>query len=164
MMSISLLNFAIVIAAQFIFLLIHAIAVGETEKLPKYILRGMLIGLPFGILFDLIAGKWLGVFDYELGFTWWFLIINGAFSYGLACANVLLLYHHNVAHVYLWAVALGAFYEIVNFMFAVWNWTFYANPVWEYLIVILLLYPIFVLGLVVILGIVYRGHYRVLNS
>jgi hypothetical protein len=164
MISTALLNFVIVIVAQFIFLLIHSIAVGETEKLPKYILRGVLIGLPFGVLFDLVVGRWLGVFDYELGFVWWFLIINGAFSYGLACANVLLLYHHNAAHVYLWSVALGAFYEAVNAMFAVWHWTFSANLIGEYLVVILLLYPIFVLGLIVILGIAFRGHFRLIGG
>jgi hypothetical protein len=51
---------------------------------------GALGGIPFGILFDSICGRYLGIFQYELsGMT--FFITNAIISYGLAIATALRL-------------------------------------------------------------------------
>ena len=117
-------NFLIVITAQLLFLLLHARALGQTRELPRYVLLGIAIGIPFGALFDVIFGKWLEVFTYEIGFVWWFLLINGAFSYGLMIANVCLLFKHPFVKLYLWSILLAACYEITNWFFPVWRWEF----------------------------------------
>ena len=132
-------NFLVVISTQLIIFLVHAYKVGELSNIKKYLLKGLALGLPFGIIFDLIVGWQLGFFDYTFGFTPLFLVVNGILSYGLMIANVYLLYHHSLWHVYSWSVVIGASYELINYFFPVWQWTF-ATPAIEHLAVILVAY------------------------
>lgn len=134
-----ILSFFVVAFSQLMFFIIHAYSVGESDKISKYLKIGVLIGLPFGIIFDLIIGKTIGMFHYELGFVWWFLIINGIFSYGFMIANVLLLKGHSLPHMYFWSAGLGLTYEVVNWRFSVWEWDF-ASSFLEYLFVIFIAY------------------------
>lgn len=132
-------SFTVVVLSQLIFFCLHAYLVGETDKIIKYLKIGALLGLPFGVLFDIVVGKMAGVFYYEFGFAWWFLIINGVFSFGFMMANVLLLRGHSLLHMYLWSVGLGLTYEIVNWKFPVWHWNF-APTYLEYTVVVLAAY------------------------
>jgi len=130
-----LFNFTIVIAVQLVFFVIHAAMVGELRSIGKYLLLGAIAGLPLGIAFDLFVGLQVGIFTYTIGFPLWFLIINGIFSYGFMVANVFLLHNHTVTHMFWWSFALGMVYEICNYFFPVWEWTF--GTVWfEYSVVI----------------------------
>lgn len=130
-----MVNFSIIIAVQLLFFIVHAAKVGESKKISKYLLSGAILGLPFGIAFDLIVGQKIGIFTYTIGFPLWFLVINGIFSYGFMVANVFLLHYHSVTHMLLWSIALSIVYEICNYFFPVWEWTF--NQMWlEYVVVI----------------------------
>jgi len=154
-----LLSFTVVIAVQLFFFIIHAVSVNRKAQVFNYLRKGMLIGLPFGIIFDLVIGKHFGLFDYKLGYELWFLIINGIFSYGFMLANVILLHRHSLKHMYLWSVGLAVIYEIINYFFPVWEWTFWSTKM-EYATVILLLYAGLTWGMMLVLRMVYRIHFR----
>lgn len=94
----------------------------------------MLIGIVFGITFDLIVGKFFGIYSYFLGFGFPFIIINGALSFGLMQANTLLMQKTRFIHFYIWTLIVVAVYEITNYYFPVWAWEF-ASPRVELLIV-----------------------------
>jgi hypothetical protein len=157
----NLINFLIVIIVQLIFFLIHAYAVGEMSKVKKYLLKGMVIGLPFGVACDLLFGHAFGLWNYELGYTWWFLTINGIFSYGFMFANIFLLYHHSLKHFYFWSVGVGIAYEVANYLFPVWEWTF-GTPVLEYLVIVIFAYTLISVGMMATLKLFYCTHFRLL--
>lgn len=156
-----LTNFLVVVVSQFIFLLIHARTAGASEEIPKLLMKGLIFGLVFGVVFDLIVGKWAGVFEYEIGFIWWFLIINGLFSYGLMMANVLLLHKHSLLHLIGWSMMVGTVYEIANYFFPVWSWTFMQNSALEYMLVILFAYTGLTLTMMIVMQIIYTNHFRI---
>jgi hypothetical protein len=135
-----LINFLLVIVGQLVFLLIQTKTLGLFRELPKYLLLGITIGVPFGVIFDLLVGKTLGVFSYEIGFVWWFLVINGAFSYGFMIANTCLLFRHRLASVYQWSIGLAVYYELLNWLFPVWSWELFSAPAANYIFMILLGY------------------------
>jgi len=130
-----LFNFSIVVLIQLAFFLVHTLAVNEQKNFFRYLLKGMLLGLPFGICFDLVFGKYVGVFTYTIGFPLWILAINGLLSYGFMIANVLLLQRYSLFGTLGWSIGLGLVYEISNYFLPVWKWTF-AEPMLEYFIVI----------------------------
>ncbi|USN87522.1 MAG: hypothetical protein H6779_03860 [Candidatus Nomurabacteria bacterium] len=132
-------NLSVVVLFQLIFFIVHAAVAKEKANIFKYLSIGILLGLPFGIAFDFIFGKSIGVFDYGAGFVLWFLFVNGFLSYGIMMANVLLLKHYSLLQVYLWSIALGFTYEVVNWKFPVWEWTFSSETI-EYLVVIFAAY------------------------
>ncbi len=134
-----LINFSIVIVIQLLFFIVHAYFVKELKNTGRYLLLGALVGIPFGIAFDLAVGLYTGIFTYTIGFPLWFLIINGLLSYGFMIANVFLLHNHTVHHMFIWSALLGVVYEITNYFFPVWEWTF-GTPLFEYSIVILAAY------------------------
>ncbi|MEY3784033.1 MAG: hypothetical protein RLZZ230_355 [Candidatus Parcubacteria bacterium] len=150
-----LLNFAILICLQLFFFVIHAVSVGEKKQIFTYLGKGMLLGLPFGIIFDLVVGKYFGLFDYELGYQMWFLVLNGIFSYGFMTANVILLRQHSLLHMYFWSSGLGLIYEIINHFFPVWQFTF-GSALTEWISVVFVLYTGLIWLIMVALRLVYR--------
>ncbi|MEY2665508.1 MAG: hypothetical protein RLZZ480_613 [Candidatus Parcubacteria bacterium] len=154
------LSFFIVITVQFLFFVIHSLAVGERNTILKHTFQGMALGVPFGICFDLLVGEFLGLYTYAEGFNLPFLFINGLFSYGFMIANVRLLYHHSLLHTYLWSVCLAVVYELTNYIFPVWNWTFLPSAAFEYAIVILVLYAGITVLMMGALKLIYRVHFR----
>lgn len=153
------LSFIVVISVQLFFFVFHAVSVNRKAQVFAYLRKGMLLGLPFGIAADLFLGKVIFIHDYEIGFKVWFLIINGIFSYGFMAANVILLHRHSLHHMYLWSVGLASVYEITNYFFPVWEWTF-GSAVMEYAVVILLLYAGLTWGMMLMLRMVYRIPFR----
>lgn len=133
------LNFVVVVVVQLACLLAHAALVGRISSVPKVLAQGLVIGLPFGLVTDFIWGRLVGVFTYQLGFIPWFLVLNGLFSYGVWMANVLLLRKNSFIHVYLVSVMLAVVYEVANYYWPVWEWTF-GVPYVEYGVVIFILY------------------------
>lgn len=82
------LNFAAIVFFQIIVLL----AMGSRHRLKRdYVIRvffiSMLLGVPTGILFDLLIGRGAGIFSYFLEQNLVFLILNGMLSYGSAVAT-----------------------------------------------------------------------------
>jgi hypothetical protein len=155
-----LINFSVVIGIQLLFFIIHAFLVNEQKNIVKYLVLGALAGLPFGILFDLIVGLHIGIFTYPVGFPLWFLIINGIFSYGFMIANVFLLHNHTVNHMFLWSAALGLVYEITNYFFPVWEWTF--GTFWlEYGVVIFAAYFGFAWLMMCMLQVVFGTQFKI---
>ena len=112
-----ILNFVVVVCVQLLFLLVYAAAVGAIKSVPKLLVWGIVIGLPFGLVIDLVWGKWVGVFTYQLGFVPWFLLLNGLFSYGVWMANVLLLRKSNFDKLYCMSFLLAVVYETTNYNF-----------------------------------------------
>lgn len=158
-----LASFFLIITIQFIFFATHAYLVGEGSMLFTHLKRGMVLGLPFGIVLDLLCGHWLGLWDYTLGFTWWFLIINGLFSYGFMVANVFLLTHHSFIHMYTWSICLAVVYEITNYFLPVWEWTFFSNPWLEFTAVILIGYAGLTTLMMGVMRVAYKFHFRLLT-
>jgi hypothetical protein len=127
-------NFAIVVVMQFILFLLHAWYEKRLSDVPRILFLSVMVGILFGIVFDLIVGKFLSFFEYELGFTLLFLILNGALSYGFMQANTLLMDRVSFVHFYAWSVFIGVVYEITNYLHPVWAWDF-GSPVVELFVV-----------------------------
>lgn len=118
--------FCIVIFVQLAFFL----TVAQKLKTPKkeqgtILLKSMVLGIPFGIVFDLMFGHFLGIFSYPfLDFEWGFLFMNGFFSYGIMIATVWLGRRLAFFSFYFLTVVLACVYEVVNWLSPVWQWTF----------------------------------------
>jgi len=154
-----LTSFSVVILTQFLLFFVHAWSVGELRNLAKYAAQGALVGLPFGICCDIILGHTLGFFTYELGFVWWFLVINGIFSYGLMVANVILLFKHSFLNMISWVLLVAGTYEVINYFYPVWTWTYMPyGP--AMLIVLFLLYMAFTWGMMVTLRTVFKIRFK----
>lgn len=119
-----MVNFWIVIFVQLTFFILVAFHLNKANKIIKYLLLGMIIGLPFGVVFDLLISEYVGVFSYYLGFTKDFLVINAIFSYGLMVSTVALIKNLRIIPLYLWSVLIGCVYELINYLSPVWEWTF----------------------------------------
>ncbi len=128
------INFAVVILVQLVLFIFHAAYEKRTAEVPKILGQSIAIGTIFGIAFDLLVGKILGLYYYELGFGLFFLTINGALSYGLMQANTLLMQRVGLLHFYIWTLIVGGVYELTNSVFTVWTWDF-STPSIELLIV-----------------------------
>lgn len=133
------ISFGVVIFVQLVLFVLHAWNEKRLRELPRILLLSILIGIPFGIVFDLLIGKVLSFYDYELGFGLYFLTINGALSYGLMQANTLLMERDKFLHFYIWTILVGFVYEVTNYFFRVWNWDFASTP-FEILVVHLIGY------------------------
>lgn len=118
------LNFAIIIFVQLLLFVIYAYYVKRISDIPRILGWGVLIGIAVGLLFDLVLGKFLGLYSYALGFGSFFLTLNGALSYGIFAANTLLLQHARFSHFYIWLIVVIAVYEITNLFFRVWTYEF----------------------------------------
>ena len=162
MISAYYLNFIIVVAVQSVFFVVHAVSVGHRKHLWSYLWRGMIVGVPFGMVFDVVVGHSFGMYNNLLGFGSLFLVINGLFSYGFMMANVMLLQHHHLYHMYAWSVGLGAVYEIANYFFPVWEWTF-SIPMYEYAFVIGGAYFGLATLMMFVIRIVYRVEFKTLS-
>src|SRR5580704_13647483 len=105
-------DFACIIATQVAFFFLVAYTTGLSVAITaKKILVATLFGIVFGVVFDFIIGKYAGVFSYHLGWSLPFLVLNGALSYGLMFATILLLKSEQLKEFYLWTVLLGMVYE-----------------------------------------------------
>ncbi len=118
------LSFTVVIVVQFILFIAHAWYEKRLREVTHILAVSIAIGIPFGILFDLVVGKFLGIYHYELGFGLLFLTVNGGLSYGLMQANTLLMERVHFFHFYLWTILVGFIYEITNALHTVWTWDF----------------------------------------
>lgn len=132
----NIVYFVIVITIQFIaFFGFYFYTKTDTKALPL-LMKSCLVGIPFGVVFDLVIGHYAGVYTYALGFSWPFLLINGMFSYGLMMATVWCWHQVSFFKFYLYSMVLGALYEIVNYFSPVWEWTLYPAAWQEYVLVI----------------------------
>ncbi len=123
------ISFGVVIFVQLVLFVLHAWNEKRLREVPRILFLGMLIGVPMGIPFDLLVGKILSFYDYELGFGLFFLTINGALSWGLMQANTLLMERDRFFHFYVWTIIVGLVYEVTNYFFRVWNWDFASVPI-----------------------------------
>ena len=133
-------HFFIVIAAQFLLFIFFARKCGEKKSLSNILFKSALIGLVFGILFDLVFGQFLHLFGYSLGFGTFFLCVNGALSYGLMVATVWLFRHDTFFAFYKKTVYVGIAYELINYLSPVWSWTFMSNTIAQELVVLFAAY------------------------
>lgn len=121
-MSEAWINFAIVIFVQFLLFIALASYQKELSNTKKLLGRGILIGIVFGLAFDLVLGKFLGVHSYLLGFGPLFLFLNAAISYGLFSATMLIFHATRLPYLFVWSFLVMAIYEITNQFFHVWTW------------------------------------------
>ncbi len=150
------LNFTIVVLVQLLFFITHAHYEKRLTDVPNILKWSVAVGIVFGIVFDLVIGKFFSVYSYVLGFNAFFLTINGALSFGFLVANTLLMQRARLLHFYLWTVAVGAVYETANYFFNVWIWAFDVSHIYFW-VVILFGY----LGLATIMALVWHvffGH------
>ena len=118
------LNFGAVILTQFLLFIVHAYYEKRISDIPHILCWSIIIGIPFGILFDIVVGEFFGLYSYQLGSGAFFLTINGALSYGLMQANEFLMQRARMVHFYIWALIVGVVYEMSNHYFRVWTWEF----------------------------------------
>ena len=154
-MSEAWLNFAIVIFVQFIVFIAYAYYAKKLSKVPRILAFGALVGIVFGIPFDLIVGKYFGLYSYVLGFDTLFLVFNWIFLNGLFVANTLLMQRLRIPYFFLGTIALMAIHEIPNYFFRVWTWKF-VLPYFEFLLVLSIGY---FCGAIVIIGILNASKY-----
>ena len=157
------INFAIVIGVQFLLFLIHAWYEHKLKDVPRILSQSIVIGILFGSLFDLVVGKYVGVYMYTLGFGPGFLIINGALSYGLMQANTLLMQRAQALHFYAWTLVVGFVYEVTNYFFLLWSWEF-GSPLVELLVVHLVGYPALALLMAFVWNVLFKKSFVVLDA
>jgi len=155
-----LVDFTILVSLQLVLFIAQAVVVGEKGSILSYLLKGMALGLPFGIAFDLIVGQYFGLFTYVLEYQFWFLVINGIFSYGFMIANVMLMRKCSFIPMYLWSAGLGLALEVVNHFFPVWEFTF-GSALVEFKMVVFCLYIGLAWLMMVALQLVYKTDFRV---
>jgi len=148
-MSKAWLNFAIVIFVQFLVFIAYAYYAKKLSKVPQILVKGILVGIIFGLSFDFVFGELLDFHSYVLGFGISFLILNAAISYGLFSANILLLERIQFPYFYIWTIFIMSIYEITNLFFPVWNWKL-ALPSIQFLFVLSIGY---LCGAILIIGI-----------
>lgn len=145
------ISFSVVIMVQFFLFIVHAWYEKRLKDVPRILGLSVLIGIVFGIPFDLVVGKFVGVYSYALGFGLFFLTINGALSYGLMQANTLLMQRVRLPHFYVWTIFVGMVYEITNHFFRVWTWEF-GTPRVQFVIV----HAVGYIGLALLMAIVWH--------
>jgi len=134
-MSEAWLHFAIVFFVLLLLFIIHAYYEKKLSDTPRILGQGILSGIVFGLLFDLVLGKFFGLWSYTLGFGAFFLTLNAALLYGLFAANILLMQQVRLLHFYIWMMIVAAVFEITNLFFHVWTWEFILPPI-QFLIVL----------------------------
>lgn len=134
-MSEAWLNFIVVIFVQFILFVIHAYYEKKLSGVPSILGKSVLGGIVLGLLFDIIFGKFFGLYSYTLGFGAFFLIFNAALLYGLFVANTLIMQRARLSHFFVWTMIVAAVFEITNIFFHMWTWEFVLPPI-EFLIFI----------------------------
>lgn len=132
------LQFAVVISVQLGIFLVVAYRQGVSgRRLWRILGRSLLIGIPFGIGFDIIVGEYAGLFNYVLGVNPLFLLVNGLLSYGLMIATVSFWGTDSFVKFYGLIIPLATVYEVANFFFPVWFWTLPGDFLTQQVIVVL---------------------------
>lgn len=134
------IDFSVVMVVQLVLFFVFRYWIAPKKPFAKILFFSMLIGVPFGVIFDLIIGGYAGVYDHVLGFGYLFLFFNGLFSHGFMMTTVALWSKVTFWRFYLYSVCLGVLYEITNHFFRIWEWTFFEQSFLEYLLVVLLAY------------------------
>lgn len=132
-------SFAVIIIAQIFFLFV-ILKMSRDKEIVSKIIPSALIGLVFGVCFDLIFGYYLNIFNYNIGFNILFLVLNGIFSYGVMVITVWLCLGNSFWKFYFQMMTLGIFYEVGNYVFPVWSWHFTDNFIINEIILILCAY------------------------
>ena len=117
------IDFALLLLVQFLIFIAFAFYEKKLPSAWQILSRGILIGIPFGLSFDLVLGKLLGLSTYALGFEMSFLLPNAALSYGIFAATILLL-RQQPLYFCLATLLITALYEFVNVFLHVWEWQF----------------------------------------
>lgn len=134
-------NFLVVISAQLVLLLLLAYSKQGLKKITfTFVLQSLFLGIVAGIIFDLVVGKYIGIFDYALDFTPMFLVLNGALSYGIWILTIRILQSERLLQFFVWTVLIGLIYEVVNYFFRVWYWTFEGSFLYQEAVVIFVAY------------------------
>lgn len=117
------INFGVLLLVQLLIFVALAIYEKKLSSAWRVLTTGILIGIPFGLSFDLVLGHILGFSTYALGFDWSFLLPNAALSYGVFAATILLL---RLQPLYFCVATLliTALYEFANLFLHVWEWHF----------------------------------------
>jgi hypothetical protein len=131
------INFLVVICMQFLFFLLLLYKLRAFKKITcGLLIKSVVAGVLLGVTFDLLVGKYLGIFSYILHLGLPFLILNGALSYGLWILTLQLLQSECPLSFCVWTSATGLVYEVVNYFYPVWFWTFNGSFLFQEVIVI----------------------------
>ncbi len=118
------INFTIIVCIQLLLFIVGACYEKKLSDVPRIIGLGILIGIVFGIPFDLVMGKYFGLYSYVLGFGTYFLVFNWVFLNGLFASNILLMQRLRLPHFFIGTIVLMIAHEVPNYFFHVWTWQF----------------------------------------
>ncbi len=121
--------FAILAFVQLLLFIVGAWYEKRLSEIPRIIGLSILIGIAFGIPFDLVIGKYFGLYSYVLGFSTFFLVFNWVFLNGLFVANTLLMQRLRLPYFFLGTIVLMVAHELSNYFFRVWTWQFSFSPI-----------------------------------
>lgn len=117
------ISFGALISVEFLVFIIFAVLQRRTPKdIAVVLAQSLLLGLIFGVPFDLIIGSFAGLYSYVNGFTVPFLVANGIFSFGLWQATIVILRKKQLFSFSAHIAVTCAVYETVNIFFPVWQW------------------------------------------
>jgi hypothetical protein len=122
------LSFLALLCVQFLVFIALAYRTKRLREIPTILGFSLIIGLAVGLTLDYTLGKFLEFHTYTFGFSPFFIIINGAFSYGLFVATVLLLQRLQTGKLFLATAVITGIYEAANVFFPVWIWEFSFTP------------------------------------
>lgn len=117
------INFGILLLVQLFIFVAFAFYEKKLTSIWRALVKGFLIGIPFGLSFDLVLGKLLGLSTYALGFEIPFLLFNAVLSYGIFAATILLL-RRQPLYFFAATLLITALYEFANVFLRVWEWHF----------------------------------------
>jgi hypothetical protein len=161
-MATVLVALSVNIFVQVLFLFGHALVTKRLRDIAYIVQRGVLVGTPSGIAFDLLVGSHLGYYTYTTGFTWWMLLLMGILSYGVLFATILLLRDASIFTVLLWSIAVAILCETTNYFFKLWTWSYDFTHIGHYASV-LALYILGTIGAIIVLQLVYKEPFRIFS-
>ncbi len=130
------ISFLFLISIQIVLLIALSLLISKKKLSCRNLVISLIVGVPFGVLFDLFFGEYLMIYSYSLGYDLSFLVVNGFLSFGLMIATILLFDGKKFISFYGYTIFIGLIYEVTNYFFPVWHWTFLDNNLLEYVVVI----------------------------
>ncbi len=130
------LSFLALLSIQFLVFIAFAYRTKRLREIHKILGFSLIIGLAVGLTLDYTLGKFLGLHTYTFGFSPFFIIINGALSYSLFVATILLLQHLQTGQLFLATAVITGIYEAANIFFPVWIWEFSFTPLLQTAVIV----------------------------
>jgi len=117
-------NFFVIVFVQLVLFLAHALYEKKFAQIIPILSQAIFGGIVLGLSFDLLFGKFFGMYSYTVGFDFLPLLIIAVFGYGLFVAHVLLMKEVTLVNFWFRIMLVAAGFEIANVYFPTWVWEF----------------------------------------